>query len=82
MPTALTLKNIPADLYENLKNEAKLNHRSINSEILIALRYYLSAKKSRPMPDEVIRMARQLRSRVTGKLSHEEIQKSINEGRE
>lgn len=33
MPT-LTVKNIPADLYELLKESAAANHRSINSEII------------------------------------------------
>ena len=31
---ALTVKNIPKDLYERLKKAARLNHRSLNSEIL------------------------------------------------
>ena len=34
---SITVKNIPADLYERLKQRAKVNHRSINSEIIICI---------------------------------------------
>ncbi len=36
MPT-ITLKNIPEELYAHLKQSAALNHRSINSEIIVCL---------------------------------------------
>ena len=34
---AVTLKNIPRELYEKIKKSAALNFRSINSEILFRL---------------------------------------------
>ena len=37
MPTTLTLKNIPDDVYERLKVAAAMHRRSLNSEILIRL---------------------------------------------
>jgi hypothetical protein len=33
----ITLKNIPDDLYELLKRNARTNHRSINSEIIACI---------------------------------------------
>ena len=35
--TTITVKNIPADLYEQLRLTARLNHRSINSQIIACI---------------------------------------------
>lgn len=40
-----TIKNIPDDLYEKLKQDAEQNRRSINSEFLICLERALLAPK-------------------------------------
>ena len=37
LPTTLTLKNIPDELYERLKSAAELNRRSLNSEAIVCL---------------------------------------------
>ncbi len=42
---AITLKNIPEDLYTKIKISAKINFRSINSEILFRLKSSISIKK-------------------------------------
>jgi len=42
---ALTLKNIPDDIYLRLKEAAHLHHRSMNSEILYCLERVLSSRK-------------------------------------
>jgi plasmid stability protein len=34
---AITIKNIPNELYESLKNAANAHHRSINNEIIACL---------------------------------------------
>jgi plasmid stability protein len=34
---AITVKNIPAELYERVKERAKTNHRSINNELITIL---------------------------------------------
>jgi len=34
MPTNLTLKGVPDEVYERLKTSAGINHRSLNSEII------------------------------------------------
>ena len=42
---AITLKNIPEELYTKIKISAKINFRSINSEILFRLKSSISIKK-------------------------------------
>ncbi|MGD0382369.1 MAG: Arc family DNA-binding protein [Thermoguttaceae bacterium] len=35
--STITVKNIPDDLYEQLRRTATANHRSINSEIIVCI---------------------------------------------
>jgi len=42
---AITLKNIPDDLYAKIKESAEMNFRSINSEILFRLKSSISQQK-------------------------------------
>jgi hypothetical protein len=42
---AITLKNIPEELYTKIKKSAEINFRSINSEILFRLNSSISQKK-------------------------------------
>lgn len=37
MPTTLTLKNIPDDVYDRLKRSAETHRRSMNSEAIVCL---------------------------------------------
>lgn len=37
MPTTLTLKNIPDEVYERLKDSAESHRRSLNSEAIVCL---------------------------------------------
>jgi plasmid stability protein len=37
MPTTLTLKNIPDEIYQRLKAAASANRRSLNSEAIVQL---------------------------------------------
>jgi len=37
MPVTITLKNIPDDLYDRIKEVAQLHHRSINGEVIACL---------------------------------------------
>ena len=58
MPS-ITVKNVPADLYERLKQSAQANRRSINAEIIVCIERAVS---SQPVdPEVVISRARQLR---------------------
>jgi plasmid stability protein len=61
MPT-ITVKNIPDTLYEHLKQAAGVNHRSINSEIIICLERVLQSQ--RVSVETALIQARQLRERT------------------
>ena len=80
MPT-VTFKNIPEDLYEQLKQAATAHHRSINSELIHCLE-----RTFKPTPvsaAELAEKARALRSRVAAaQLDVEEINAAKNQGRE
>jgi plasmid stability protein len=61
MPT-ITVKNIPAEIYEKLKRAAEINHRSLNSEIITCIE---RAVGSRPIdPEMLLAEARRLRART------------------
>lgn len=61
MPS-LTVKNIPDDLYEQLKHAANSHRRSINSELINCLEKALLP--ARITPKERLNAARALRSQV------------------
>jgi plasmid stability protein len=76
----ITLKNIPDDLYKQLKETAKAHHRSINSELINCLEIVLKPKKV-PVEQRLARL-RSLRAQVSpNTVMHEEIRQAINEGR-
>jgi plasmid stability protein len=60
MPTTLTLKNIPDDVYDRLKLSAEMNRRSMNSEAIVCLEAALLPNKLTPA--ERLARARSLRS--------------------
>ena len=77
---ALTVKNIPDDLYEKLKVVASSHHRSLNSEIINCLEIALLPQKVSAL--ERIRMARAVRPNINKEdVSRDEIMKAIHEGR-
>jgi len=79
MPS-LTIKNIPEDLYKELKLVAEQHHRSINSEVIVCLKKSLFP--TRISPEETLSSIRTLRSQITPDIIIvEEIEKAINEGR-
>ncbi|MDR2014470.1 MAG: Arc family DNA-binding protein [Azoarcus sp.] len=45
MSTTLTLKNIPAEVYERLKVSAETHRRSLNSEAIVCLESVLLPKR-------------------------------------
>ncbi len=63
MPTTLTLKNIPDDVYERLKAAAAMHRRSLNSEAIVCLETVLVPAKVGPA--ERVARARQLRAGLT-----------------
>ncbi len=60
MPTTLTLKNIPDEVYERLKHAAAMHRRSLNSEVIVCLETVLIP--TRLTPGERIARARELRA--------------------
>ena len=79
MPT-LTLKNIPDDLYAQLKETAQVHHRSLNSEILYCIERTICPFKENVA--EHLEMAKKLRDKTAKyPISDEEIKDCINEGR-
>jgi len=63
MPT-ITVKKIPLEIYDKLKQSAKTSHRSINSEIIACIE---KAVLGRPInPDVLLANARKLRGKTSG----------------
>jgi plasmid stability protein len=58
----LTVKNIPEDVYTELKRVAESNHRSINSEIIVCIERAVRSKRINP--EAVLTRARQLREKT------------------
>ncbi len=77
---AITVKNIPDDLYARLKQVAHLNHRSINSEIIVCIERALI--NQRMSTEEILARARELRA-YTEKtpIKEEEITAAKRDGR-
>jgi len=67
----LTVKNIPDDLYREIKKKAKFHRRSLNSEIIHCLEY-ISGKEAVDV-DSLIEKAGQLRKKVSGRLTEKEV---------
>ena len=77
---ALTIKNIPIELYNELKFVAAQHHRSINSEVIVRLKHTLFPNKI--SPEENLSNIQKLRSTVSGDdITVEEIDNAIEEGR-
>ena len=62
----ITVKNIPADLYEHLKESAGANHRSINGEIIACIERAVGSRKIDV--EAVLEEARRLREEIGGPL--------------
>lgn len=60
MPATLTLKNIPDEVYERLKDSAESHRRSLNSEAIVCLETVLLP--GRIAPAERLARARALRN--------------------
>lgn len=77
----VTIKNIPEAVYDMIRNQAKTNHRSINGEILSILEPAISIP---PLDiQETLKRARKVRELTAQyKITADEIEKLINEGRE
>jgi len=80
MPTTLTLKNIPDEVYDRLKLSAEAHRRSMNSEAIVCLETVLLP--NRLAPAEWLARARTLRSALPkGKFRARDIDALKRKGR-
>jgi plasmid stability protein len=80
MPTTLTLKNIPDDVYAQLKAAAKTHRRSLNSEAIVCLESVLTP--GRVAVGERLARARALRASLpTRAFAAQDIDADKREGR-
>lgn len=81
MPTNLTLKNIPDEVYERLKSAAEMHRRSLNSEAIVCLESVLLP--GRVAVSERLARARALRATLPkGKFRAKDIDAFKREGRQ
>lgn len=79
MPT-LTIKNVPDDLYKQLKQMASHHRRSINSEVLVSLERCF--QKPRRDVKEILSRIRRLRKKTAGhRLTDKILSQAKSEGR-
>ncbi|MEY2699558.1 MAG: hypothetical protein RIQ52_313 [Pseudomonadota bacterium] len=77
---ALTIKNIPDALYEQLKSAADLHRRSINSEVLVCLEKVLVANK--PSTNDRLQRIERLRASIKPNIiTADDIDQAIENGR-
>jgi antitoxin FitA len=80
MPTTLTLKNIPDEVYVRLKAAAQSHRRSLNSEAIVCLESVLLPGRS--TAEEVIARARAIRETLPNrKFTAKDIDAFKREGR-
>ena len=80
MPTTMTLKNIPDQIYDRLKLSAEIHRRSMNNEAIICLETVLVP--TQVTPNE--RLARIRAARValpSGALDHADVDTFKRQGR-
>ncbi|MGE0809939.1 MAG: Arc family DNA-binding protein [Immundisolibacter sp.] len=81
MPTTLTLKNIPDEVYQRLKASAERHRRSLNSEAIVCLESVLIP--GRVTVSERLAKARALRAALPkGKFRAKDIDAYKREGRQ
>ena len=76
---SLTIKNIPENILKKLKRRAKLNRRSLNSEIINNLEKTVTTVKVNT--DLLIEKADKIRSKLNFIVDEKSLTKFKNEGR-
>jgi plasmid stability protein len=80
MPTNMTLKGIPDELYEQLRASAEANRRSLNSEAIACLETTLLPRRTTAL--EHLAVARKIRAGLKqGAFKPEEIDRFKRAGR-
>lgn len=77
---SITIKNIPPEVHQRLKDRARRNRRSLQKEILECLT--IAVLPRRMSPEEVIAQAREMRKLFKGEADPDEIIRIIRKGRE
>lgn len=76
----LTVKNIPNDVYQRLRQQAEANRRSLNSEIIACLER--SVHSQAIDPEQILASARRIREKtVNYKIDDDEFNRFKNAGR-
>lgn len=76
----ITVKNIPDDLYENLKYYAAVNRRSLNNEIIVCIEKAVRSRKIDKI--QLIDRLQKLRKEINlPYLTNEDLDQIKNEGR-
>ena len=76
----LTIKNIPEDLYAQLKRYAEINRRSLNSEVILCIERVIRSRKVQP--EVYLARARQLRKKtMEHTITDDEFSKAKSAGR-
>jgi plasmid stability protein len=75
----VTIKDLPTRLHQRLKANAKLNRRSLNSEVITLLEGAVEPRKM--SVDEILAAARSVRAQVKRELSDQEINRAKRQGR-
>jgi plasmid stability protein len=75
----VTIKDLPAQLHDRLKENAKMNRRSLNAEVITLLETAMEPR--RVNVDEVLAAARAVRSQVKRELSDQDINRMKRQGR-
>lgn len=77
---AFTVKNIPDELYDQLKASAQAHHRSLNSELIHCLESVLMPRRA--SAQELLADARAMRQKVKlARITAKDIDAAKNEGR-
>lgn len=78
----ITVKNLPEEVYEKIKLQAKANHRSINSEIISIFEHAIQ-KRTPTDVKEILERARKVRELTAHyTVTEEELNRWKKEGRE
>jgi plasmid stability protein len=75
----ITLKNIPKQLHQMLKQRAVRHHRSMNSEVIACLNQAVGS--AQVDPESLIARARALRRKLSVRLSEKDLSTLKGEGR-
>ncbi|MCX5884537.1 MAG: Arc family DNA-binding protein [Proteobacteria bacterium] len=75
----ITLKNIPKQLHQMMKQRAVRHHRSMNSEVIACLNQAVGS--AQVDPESLIARARALRRKLSVRLSEKDLSALKGEGR-